>query len=958
MRNHLITLAIFSALPTVALAQTGEGTVTGRIFDEQTGESLQGATVKVVGSSSRDFTAEDGRFQLVAPAGEVVLQVEYVGLDAVTYDVVVPESGNVIANIGLLGGALRLPTIDIRGYMTGPARAINQQRTASGIINVISEEDFGQMPDGNIGNALQRLPGLSVNMDQDGSATGINIRGIEADYNSFQIDGNRVPTSGGGRGFDTRQLAAGGITNIEVIKAPTPDRDGDAIGGIINVVSRTAFQRDGREISLSAGGVYSDLPEKWGHELEARYSDIFSIGGGEKNFGISATLSSYRTNRYSLNRDMDWIQVTPELNPELGLDQYNRPVWFMESSHWEYDTRVTDTNTFNLALDFRTDPFNSYYTRFFYSDAERDGIAYETDIDIDTRFQDRADGRKTYAELTPIYGRGTPGDDGSQGSRGWIGTEDARNTDFYSLNFGGRHESPNSLLTYDVFYSRSEQNIVKDNELNFVMEPDDPWLLFEYDLIDVERGEVLITPIDDYDHSDLSLVTEGELEIVTSEKVEEVYSAKVDWERNFDFGEDVFTFKTGAKFRSSSPRFDQTVDLYSMDETFPYAEIVVPNNEVLLGGLKYYDVIPAYGIALLDSNPELFEFEVEDSLEDSNFEDYDATEETLAGYVMGTYRTGPHMILVGVRYEEVSWDNTNYRVSFLDGESMVTEVNSGDSYGFWLPGIHLRHELAPNLILRESYNRSYGRPRLSELTAGRFINEDGDITDGNPNLQPAVSDNYDAQIEYYTESGGLFSIGVFYKDVEDFSYEQSYDFNELDANGIPIPAEDGDFEYEFPTNGSTAKNYGVELIARQRLTFLPGALSGLRAGMSATFADSEATYPNRDDNRDLPVPGFSDFLFTASLEWAWKSFDIRADYRYRNDYVEGLGSSIESDEFYGAEQRLDMEANYQFENGLGIYASATNLTDEPQVSYQGYEQFVEDASLSGRKFTIGVDYTF
>src|SRR5262249_49971137 len=146
---------------------------------------------------------------------------------------------------------------------------------------------------------------------------------------------------------DTRQFASGGITRIEVIKAPTPDRDGDAIGGIINVVSRSAFQRSGRELEVEVGGVYSDLPNKWGHEVDAKYSDIFSVGGGDRNFGVSLSLGSYRTNRYSQNRDMDWVQVTPANNPTLGLDQYGVPVWFMEASHWEYNTRITDTNTIN-----------------------------------------------------------------------------------------------------------------------------------------------------------------------------------------------------------------------------------------------------------------------------------------------------------------------------------------------------------------------------------------------------------------------------------------------------------------------------------------------------------------------------------------------------------------------------------------------------------------------------------
>ena len=947
-----------TATQAAAAVQANQGTITGRVFDAATGESLRGAVVRVVGSTSQDFTTEDGRFQLVAPAGAATMQVDYVGLDTAQLAVNVPRGGNVMADVGLTSVVLSDEQIVVRAAATGQALAINQQKTASGIVNIVSEEVFGPMPDGNIGYALQRLPGLSVNTAQDGSPTGINIRGIEADYNSFQIDGNRLPTSGGGRGLGLTQFSGDGITNIEVIKAPTPDRDGDAIGGIINVVTRSAFQRSGRHVELDVGAVYSDLPDAWGHRVTAQYSDIFSIGGGDRNFGVSGTISSYQTDRYSLNRDMDWVQVTPENNPQLNLSQYDDPVWFMESSHWEYDTRVTQTTTANLNLDFRTDPFNSFYARLFYSNAEARGVKYETDIDIDTRFQNAVDGRKTYAELTPTTGRGTPGDDGSQGSRGWIGTEDDRETDLYSINLGGRHEGGNSLLTYDLFYSKNKQTITGDNELSFLMEPDDPWLVFEYEVLDASRGEVLIDQISGQNPADLSLVSEGEMALLSSLRTEDVFSARADYERSFDVGSSVFTFKGGGKYYRSSPKFDQLADVYSMDDAFPYAQIVEPTDQSLLGGRKYYDVIPANGVALLQSNPELFELEEQDSLEDSYFRDYDATEETTAGYVMGTWRSGIHTVLGGVRYERVDWRNTNYQVSYLGEEASFTPVEQGDSYGNWLPGIHFRHELAPNLILRESYNRSYGRPRLSELTAGRFIDDEGNIVDGNPNLEPALSDNYDAQIEYYTDTGGLYSVAVFYKDVENFSYDLVYNFSELDANGLPIFDPEGEFEYEVPMNGSAAKNYGVELIARQSFVFLPGALRGFTAGVSATFADSEATYPNRADDRDLPVPGFSKFLFTGSLEWAWRGFQIRGDYIFRDDYVEGLGDTIETDEFYAAEQRVDLQASYSFTNGLRAYASVINLTDEPQVSYAGYRPFVEDASLTGRKFTFGLAYTF
>jgi TonB-dependent receptor len=393
-----------------------------------------------------------------------------------------------------------------------------------------------------------------------------------------------------------------------------------------------------------------------------------------------------------------------------------------------------------------------------------------------------------------------------------------------------------------------------------------------------------------------------------------------------------------------------------MDEDFPYASVVVPTDQVLMSKPKHYDVYPILGEQLLATNPALFELNENNTLNNSNLADYDAKEETTALYGMGTWRSGRHTIIGGLRMEKNEWNSERKDVDLVT--RAVTPRNVGSSYTFWLPGIHFRHELTKNLILRESFNQSYGRPSLAQLTRGRTIALNGNITDGNADLDPAFSDNFEVQLEYYTAQSGLYSVGVFYKDVEDFSFTQVGRFDSVDANGDPILVDGGEFQYSVPQNGSTAKNMGVEIIARQRLYFLPSFLKGFTAGISATFTETDATFPNRTDDRDLPLPGFSEYLFTASLEYAWGNFFARADYRYRDDYVEGLGSNIESDEFFSAEEKVDAEVGYQLREGLTIFAQGTNLTDRPQVSYQGFRPFVEDASISGRKYTVGVEYRF
>ena len=931
-----------------------EGALTGRVAESGSGRSLEGAIVTVGDSRYRDYTDASGRFSITdIPAGDYRVSVTYVGLAQVVNNVTISAGDATTYDVNLAREE-GLQSITVRGMRTGTDRAINEQKTAAGIVNVVSEEMFGAMLDGNIGQAMQRLPGISVDQSQDGSHGSINIRGVSGEFNSVQIDGNRVPSSGGSNSFNPRQLAADGVTKLEVIKAPTPDRDGDAVGGIINMVSRSAFQRRGREMSLDVSAQLNEEPGNWGHSGKFSFSDILSVNGEQNNLGISFTLSRYDTDRYSRNADQDWVQVTPENNPQLNIESYNEPVWFMESTHFEYDTRTTLTNTLSGSIDYRVGDNHSFYVRPMVSTYERNGVAYETDIDIDTAFDNDIDGDKTYAELTPRYGRGTAD---SEASRGWIGTLDDQENDLYSLSLGGRYENDSDLMTYDLSYSRNKNTIRDDSELNMLMEPDDPWFIFEYEVFD-PNGDIRVEEVNGVDPTDLSLMTEGEMEKVYGSKEDETFSARLDWEREFILENGAFTLKTGGKYRSSSQYRDLTVDLYEMDDTFPYADVLRPTDEVIFRKPKYFDVQPQVGLAMLESNPELFEFVEDDSLEDSNVEDYDARESISAAYLMGTYETGIHTIIGGVRFERYEWDNRNKEVSYLNEVPTVTSVSRGDSHTFWLPGIHFRHALTDNLILRESYNRSFGRPRLSELSRGRWIDDEGNIEDGNPALQPAIADNFDAQLEYYTDRGGLYSVGVFYKDIADFTYTQAYDFNELGPDGIPVPAQNGDFEYERPVNGTDATNYGLELIARQNLFFLPGPMQGLSVALSTTLTESDAEYPNRTDGRDLPLEGFSELLYTVTLDYAWDRLSARLDYTYRDDYIEGLGNDIESDEFYAAEDRLDAEVHYQFSDRLQAFITATNLTDEPQVSYQGYRPFVEDASFSGRKYTFGMRFDF
>jgi hypothetical protein len=204
MKSFRTLIARFAALIALALcasnatfAQSAAGTLSGRVSDAATGKSLQGAVVRVLGTNAVDYTDANGRFNLSGvPAGAQRVEIDYVGLDQSVRTVTIAAGGSASLDAALESKTLTLQAFTVAESARGQSLAINQQKTAAGIVNIVSEETFGNMISGNPGYALQRLPGLSVDEDQDGSPSGHQSSAASpGSYNSLQIDGNRAPQS-------------------------------------------------------------------------------------------------------------------------------------------------------------------------------------------------------------------------------------------------------------------------------------------------------------------------------------------------------------------------------------------------------------------------------------------------------------------------------------------------------------------------------------------------------------------------------------------------------------------------------------------------------------------------------------------------------------------------------------------------------------------------------------------
>ncbi|MFP4252238.1 MAG: TonB-dependent receptor plug domain-containing protein, partial [Guyparkeria sp.] len=346
-----------STLAAPAYVLADDGTVRGELRSASSNTTLEGARVRLMEAGRETYTNANGRFQFsdVTP-GEYTLVVDYIGMGETRETVTVEEDGLITAQLTL--GADNLDAIEVTGQLAGQARAINRQRASTSVKTIVASEEIGEFPDQNPAEALQRLPGLQLQRDQ-GEGRFVSIRGLNANLNTVSINGMRVPSAEN----DARQVALDVIPSdliegLEVSKTITPDMDGDAIGGNIEVKTLNAFDRDGFGGNARVEGGYNELRDEWSPRVGGSVSDIFSVGGGKDNLGIAigTTYEDRQLGSDNMETDGGWI-----LDPATG-ERYPEQL--------EQRAYVVDRERAGLAfnVDFRPDDDNEYYLRTLYSD--------------------------------------------------------------------------------------------------------------------------------------------------------------------------------------------------------------------------------------------------------------------------------------------------------------------------------------------------------------------------------------------------------------------------------------------------------------------------------------------------------------------------------------------------------------------------------------------------------------
>ena len=250
-------LVLFFFLSQSLFAQ-GNSRIEGKVSDATSGEALPGANIILVGSNLGASSDRFGEYTINnVPVGNYTLKVSYIGYQGFNTQVNVTKANMVVnVDVSLKMSAIKINEVVVNGLLQGQVKALNQQMNSDNIKNVLSQEEMQKFPDMNTAETLQRIPGVTINRSL-GEGSFVYVRGTEPRLTQVTVDGQKIPSSQeDARYIDLGIINSSQLASIEVTKTLTPDMDANAIGGTVNLVTRSPFDQEKSTVKLDLGGGY------------------------------------------------------------------------------------------------------------------------------------------------------------------------------------------------------------------------------------------------------------------------------------------------------------------------------------------------------------------------------------------------------------------------------------------------------------------------------------------------------------------------------------------------------------------------------------------------------------------------------------------------------------------------------------------------------------------------------
>ena len=863
--------------------------------------------------------------------------------------------------------------IVVTGFRASQRSATKAKRDSAVILDAVSQDDVGRLPDLNIVEASRRITGVSVvggadptkNRDIYQRAT---IRGLDPKYNLVTIDG--IPLASPDwvfRGARLDMLPSSLVSRIEAIKSVTAQYDPHALGGQINIVSKSAFDgRGDRFFVANVNGGYNDTAGKLirngGASVRADATGAMRFGA-DRTFGIVASVeyqrlpSSARAELPGDSNGAGWSYFTaagartpfPNLSTGLLVPVRNQD-YFFENMR----TRLSG----NLKLEWRPDDatelslFGGYYH----------------DKDTETRYEILTLPTGAPTAVTATSGAFAQGDL-QQGL-----TYQPVKRDTWLIDAKGRHDFGDGIVL-DTTLARSKAEYRELREM------------IKYDTNPrAGTSSAGFLPAFGYGYT----ITDGRPRLTINDTAaannpdsyRALYYRSInrDLDSTVDFGKVNLGINATADDRGFGANVGAAVTRTDLSYDQRYTEYVPANvaGQVSAGTLRgiLYDknptayLTPAVRYLLIDRQAAWQRFEANRSaftttnqIANNAADDFRDLETTKAVYAQGLFRADRFDVQAGLRYDSTHLVIDTNQAPTARGVIAYEPVRRTTDYDYWLPSALATYQLGDGMRVRAGVSKTIGRPDYSQYAARTSfgIGTDGTLTinTGNPNLKPREAWNYDLSYEWYMPAG-MISIAGFVKDIKNEIFTSSQQGPVTTFQGVAYQS----VFVSTPRNAAGAKIKGLEIgYTMDRIAALPGL------GFNANFTLLDGSYrqpvsaagvaaglpATRETSGLIQQP---DYIANLTVFYATGPVELRASYNRIGRALQSAdGDTPTRDLYQEPRQQVDVQARLAVREGVELVGQVQNLTKEPFVVRQGTgRDYLNYFFPVGRTFWLGLSW--
>ena len=989
-RTFTLWLALAWAPLPAAESPAASGAIRGQIQNVATGQYLNNARVSIKGTTLSDLTDESGTYRIAqVRTGSAVLQVFYTGLDPAEIAVEITGGGTVVqdvslTNVALYGksqGAIKLDAFVVSsGRDTNASSiAVNEQRFAPNLKNVVNTDAFGDVTDGNVGEFLKFLPGITTDTDvnEGGTVTTISVRGFSSGMTRVSSDGAQLANTGSAQGnvrtFYFSQVSANNVARVEVTKAPTPATPADTLAGSVNMVSKSSFERKTAQFnySLSLTGSSQNLSLK--REPFVNDAPVYKIKPGvtfdytlpvNRDFGIVVT-------GQSIDRHTDQALNTKTYGTGIAGSSNANP--YLQAIRFLEGPRLAYRRSLAVKADWRVATYSVLSAGFQTSAFLNERSPVETAINVG-------------ANATPTIVGGQPLTFGPDFTRGATGRGSMTLMGGADFQQPGRTRAGNLRYRFDNGAWRIEAGLDYSISIGAVRDsnaqpPRFRGMAFSYAVpMRVEfsaMGDVAPGTIRLFDNNDreVSMFDLKNYRLATAQSTyrdftDTLESEKLDVRRQLRFLPFPASVQVGSLTRTQERDIRRYNPIWTYtgpaDVSFMAHSAYRTRADSRFQNMQWPSVVKAW--SAWQANPTLFTQTPAQVVATEQFKITNSEyvrERVSAYYAMMEFRPFQQFtILGGVRREQTSvdglgpiFDPTAVWVRNADGtfprtaagarirkaeagavgslqELALTRKERGFHanrlYAGNYPSLHLTYNYSANLIARASFAATYGRPDFTNVIPNTSITEldinndpnalDGRISVRNPELKPWSAKNYDLSLEYYTPQGGLFSAGLFRKTIRDFFGTSTIIATAQDLQNFDLEPQYLGWEINSTTNGGNARVDGVEFNAQHSLQVL-----GTWGRPFQVFLNGTKLKLYGSQRSDFG--GFVRGTLSWGATYNQKRFKIVARWNHRGQRLDSVVPALDPNGGVYTIPRtiMDLNTEYRVKAGISVFANAQNV---------------------------------